>query len=426
MVMASRRRTCWWPVLLVALVLGGAPARTAASAPAPPGDDGIELIVFYGSGCPFCAKELDFLADLQDRQPLLEVSAYEVWNDAGNRELFFAVAAELGFEPQAVPTTVLGDLVWVGFDSGIGAQIESAVADLAAGRAPPPVERTTIDVPGFGAVDVGDRSLVVATALIGFVDGVNPCSLWVLTILLALVLHSGSRRRVLAVGAAFLAVTSALYGLYMFGAYTALDHANELGWVRVLVAAIAMTFGVLHLKEHLTHRGPSITIPDGKKPELYRRMRALAHPSRSLPAVLAGTTALAIGVSLVETPCTAGLPLLWTDLVAARDVPPAGVALLFALYLAVFLLDELIVFGGAVVTLRATKLQEHHGRALQLVSGALMVALAITMLVSPELLESLTGTLWLFALTGAGVALVLVGETAASRLRQGRPSTRAS
>ena len=49
------------------------------------------------------------------------------------------------------------------------------------------------------------------------VDGVNPCSLWVLTMLLALVLHSGSRRRVMAVGGTFLLVTSLMYGLYIVG-----------------------------------------------------------------------------------------------------------------------------------------------------------------------------------------------------------------
>ena len=49
-----------------------------------------------------------------------------------------------------------------------------------------------------------------------------------------------------------------------------------------------------------------------------------------------------------------------------------------------FLLDELIVFGLAVVTLRATKMQEKHGRVLKLVAGTMMLALAITVLVSPE------------------------------------------
>ncbi len=249
---------------------------------------------------------------------------------------------------------------------------------------------------------------MAATLLIGFVDGVNPCSFWVLSMLLALVLHSGSRTRVAVVGLTFLSITSALYGLYMLGAYTVLDYAAGMSWIRLLVAVVAATFGVLHVKEYVTSRGPSLTIADERKPGMYRRMRQLARPERSLPAVLAGTAALAVGVSLAETPCTAGLPLLWTNLVSDRDVPTAGVLLLWLLYLAVFLLDEVIVFTVAVATMRAAKLQERHGQALQLVSGVLMLALAGAMLVAPELLESLSGTAVVFGVAAAVCAVVLV------------------
>lgn len=384
---------------------------TVSAAPTTP-DQQIELVIFHGQGCPHCAKALTFLGDLQARQPLLHVSAYEVWYNAANRELFASMAAAHGLDPESVPTIFLGDLYWVGWDSSVGTQIEAAVDALVTGLQPEQPDRTSVDVPFVGAVDVGDRSLVVATVLIGFVDGVNPCSFWVLSMLLALVLHSGSRRRILAVGTVFLGVTSALYGLYMFGAYSALDYASDLGWIRVGVALIAGTFGVLHLKEYWTHRGLSLAISERRKPGMYRRMRVLAEPDRSLPVVLAGTAVLAIGVSLAETPCSAGLPLLWTNLLSDRNVPAAGTALLFLLYLLVFLLDELIVFGAAVVALRAVKVQERHGRALQLLSGTLMLALALTMLLAPRLLESVTGTVVVFAVALALVAFVLAMDRA--------------
>ena len=157
-------------------------------------------------------------------------------------------------------------------------------------------------------------------------------------------------------------------------------------------------------------------------------MRRLARPDRSLTAVLGGTAALAVGVSLAETPCTAGLPLLWTDLVSARDVPAAGALLLFVLYLAVFLVDELAIFTVAVLTLRAAKLQERRGRILQLVSGVLMLALAGTMLFAPELLESVTGAIVVFG-AAALTCLVIVlldpttSHTPASSTGTGRGET---
>jgi cytochrome c biogenesis protein CcdA/glutaredoxin len=375
--------------------------------------DGVELIIFHGAGCPHCARALAFLDDLSSRQPLLDVVAYEVWHDEANRALFVATAAQHGIEARAVPTIFLGESVWVGFDSTVQSQIEESVAALVAGLPPPSDERTSVDVPFVGPVDVGDSSLVVATLVIGFVDGVNPCSLWVLSMLLALVLHSGSRSRIVVVGTVFLVVTSALYGLYMLGAYSALSYADKVVWIRLVVALVAGTFGLLHLKEYVTHSGLSVTIASDRKPGMYRRMRQLASPERSLPAVIGATAALAVGVSLAETPCTAGLPLLWTNLLAERQVSAAAAGLLFVIYLVVFLLDELVVFGLAVVTMRAFKVQQHHGRLLQLISGTLMVALAITMIVRPDTLESIAGTVVVFALAAAAICLVLLVDRVA-------------
>ena len=115
-------------------------------------------------------------------------------------------------------------------------------------------------------------------------------------------------------------------------------------------------------------------------------------------------------MSLLETPCTAGLPLLWTNLLSDRDVPMSGAAVLFLLYLLIFLIDELVIFGGVVVTMRAAKMQEHHGQLLQLIGGTLMVTLAITMVTAPHLLESVTGTMIVFGLAAGACLLVILIE----------------
>jgi cytochrome c biogenesis protein CcdA len=242
------------------------------------------------------------------------------------------------------------------------------------------------------------------------VDGVNPCSLWVLSMLMALVVHSGSRSRVFAVGGVFLLVTSSLYGLYMIGAYSTLSLVGEQTWIRIGVALVAGTFGVLHVKEHFTSRGPSVTIGAEHKPGLFRKMRRLADVDRSLPAALGGTAVLAVGVSLLETPCTAGLPLLWTNLIADRGVPASGAVVLFLLYLLIFLIDELVIFGATVFTMRAAKMQEHHGQALQLIGGMLMLTLAIAMVAAPSAMESLAGTAIVFAVAAGVTVSVLAAE----------------
>ena len=394
--------------------------RADASAPIPDPDQ-VELIVFHGDGCPHCAAMLEFLDDLQDRHDGLVVSDYEVWYDQDNLDLFTATLAALGEEPDAVPTVVVDGVVIVGHSDAIESRIEGIVEDLLAGVEPTDEGEFVIDVPFVGAVDVGSGSLIGATALIALVDGVNPCSLWVLSMLMALVVHSGSRRRVFAVGGLFLLITSLLYGLYMIGAYSALSVIGQRTWIRVGVALVAGTFGVLHIKEHWTTKGPSVTIGDEHKPGLFAKMRGLADMERSLPGTLGGTAVLAVGVSLLVTPCTAGLPLLWTNLLADRGVPTSGAVALFLLYLLIFLIDELVIFGVAVLTLRAAKMQEHHGQALQLIGGTLMLTLAVAMVAAPSALESIGGTAVVFGIAGGVTAAVLAVE---AWWRRRHPATR--
>lgn len=86
----------------------------------------------------------------------------------------------------------------------------------------------------------------------------------------------------------------------------------------------------------------------------------------------------------------------------------AAAAGLFGLYMAVFLLDELVVFGVAVAAMRITKLEERHGRVLKLISGMLMVVLAAVLVVAPELMQSVSGAALTFGLAALAVTVVLV------------------
>lgn len=392
-------------------VASAAPASTAVtttSTISAQESTGPVISIFHGEGCPHCADELAFLDELVERYPQVQVEEFEVWNSAENRALLEQTAELLDFDPLGVPVTIVGERVWIGFTDEIGSQIEAAVAAGLTAQPPPVVaEQEIVDVPLVGPIDVSSASLVVSTLVIGFVDGVNPCSLWVLTVLLAIVLHRGSRGRVLAVGSLFLAVTAGMYALYIAGMYSALDVIGSLLWIRLVIAAVALTFGVLQVKDGLRPGvGPSLSISDARKPGIYRRMRAVADPHRGLLATLVGTIVLAVGVSLLETPCTAGLPLLWTNLLAEQQVEFTEAAVLFALYMAVFLLDELIVFVIAVVTLRSTRMQERHGRLLKLLSGSVLVTLAAAMLFVPSAMQTLVGATIVFLIAGLGTLVL--------------------
>jgi hypothetical protein len=225
--------------------------------------------------------------------------------------------AERGHQASGVPVAILGDQVWLGFDARIGARIEAAVVaaieDRAATDGPggidgPATGSTTVEVPLFGEVDAGARSALAATALIAMIDGFNPCSLWVLVVLLAMVLNAGATRgRIALVGGTFLTVTGLIYGVFIAGVFTVLGFIEHVGAIRIGVAIVALFVGAVNVKDHLAYKkGLSFTIPDRFKPRIYRGGRAVRRTDRPLAAVLGTTIAMAAGISLVELPCTAG------------------------------------------------------------------------------------------------------------------------
>jgi len=414
-------------VLLVALFWGSAVQASPARQEMEP----VVLYFFWGEGCPHCAAAEPFLVELEQRYPSLTVRAYEVWNHEANRALFARIAARHGVEPTAVPAFFVGDRHWVGYaeaisapeieravqecvreacpdaDSGRGASAEFSPARPAPSASSPPAAGR-LTVPWLGSVDLGAQSLLLSTALIAFVDGINPCSLWVLSMLLALTLHTGSRRRVLGIGLVFLSTTSLVYMLFIVGLFNLFALLEWIPWIQGLVASVALLLAVVNLKEYFLYgQGVSLTIPSRQKPGLYRNLRRVLAAGQSLPALVGATLVLAAGASLVEFSCTAGFPLLWTNLLATQGVTPATFWPLLALYMVIYQLDELAIFVGTLAGLRASRLSETQGRILKLAGGMWMLILATVMLVDPTWMNSLAATVWIFALAIAGTLLTL-------------------
>jgi glutaredoxin len=421
--------------LLVAVpgaLAAAVPETQGSSAEARPVADAGPVVVryFYADGCPYCAQQTVEL-DAWERRFAVEIHRYEVGEDA-NRVLLQELSTVYGIEVRGVPVTFIGDRAWVGFDATSAEQMRATVAAcevdgcadplLRLGPVPDPVGPTVPEEAGTGDVDVDGAvlrlplvgsvetdamGLLPATALIAFVDGFNPCSLWVLSVLLAMLLRTGSRRRIAVVGGAFLVTTAAVYGLFIAGVFSALSYVGYLDGIRWAVAVLALTFAAVNIKDYFAFRkGFSFTIPDRFKPRIYRGSRGLLDPDRSLRVVTGSAVVMALGIALVELPCTAGFPVLWSGLVAEAGVRGAEFGALLTVYLSVYLLDEVVLFTAVVATLRVTRFQEHHGQVLKLVGGMVMLSLGLVMLVRPAIMNGLAGTLAVFLV--ATVLTVLV------------------
>ncbi len=391
----------------------------------------VNIYFFWGDGCPHCAQAEPFLQDLSKRYPSAKVKAYEVWYVAQNQELMNKMAQAHNFQAQYVPTIFIGDRYWVGYSEAIGAEIEDTVKaclaqgckDAGAGIMPGvteeaangqsiSTERPAVDmitVPLIGTVDLAGQSLWISTALISFVDGFNPCSVWVLTMLLALTLHTGSRRKVLIIGLIFLTVTALVYALFIAGLFTVFTFINYVGWIQVIVALVALFFASVNIKDYFWYKeGISFTIADEQKPGLFKRMRGVMDASQSFWGLAGATVVMSAGVSLVEFSCTAGFPVLWTNLLAAQKVTALTFVLLLLLYMLIYQADELVIFFMAVYSLKASRLEEKQGRILKLIGGVLMLTLAGVMLINPSLMNSISSSMTVFGIAFGLVLLILL------------------
>ena len=398
-------------------------------------ENSVTVHFFMSETCPYCAKEEEFLEKIDDANSNVEVVKYDT-GERENAELYGEMNRLVGSQSRGVPLTFIGmddPILGFGGEESTGRKIMGRLENCLSEGCEDPAERlnisedrnspgtgtddngtdnstgkkNSVDLPLFGEVSAENTPLIVLTAMVAFVDGFNPCSLWVLTFLLGIVVYSGSRKKTFAVGFSFLFVTSLFYGLFIFGLLNVFSYIGHLFWIRAGVALLAVVFGLVNIKDFFWYKkGISFTIPESYKPKIFRKSRKIMSHSDSLPAMVGGTVLLAAGITLVELPCTAGFPVVWTNILS-RYSPNYGVFVgLLLMYMVIYLLDELAVFLTVVFTMRKTRFQEKHGRLLKLIGGMIMVALAGTLLLAPKLMESMMGTVYVFG--GAVVASLLI------------------
>lgn len=106
--------------------------------------------------------------------------------------------------------------------------------------------------------------------------------------------------------------------------------------------------------------------------------------ARTLPATLLAVAALALAVNFVELLCTAGLPAMYTAVLAQQDLAPAVHYAYLGLYIVGYIADDSLMVGVAVAALGSGRLGERGGRLLKGLSGAVMLALGAVLLLRPQ------------------------------------------
>lgn len=375
----------------------------------------LNLYFFWGNGCPHCANEKPFLDKLENEfNDSIEIHRYEVWGDKNNLDLLVKIGKELNLDISGVPLTIIGNEAFVGYSEGYTSkQIEDRVAycleniciDSVAGLAglngkitigepakeitSTPKEKVipeTIDLPLLGVTNIKNFSLPLLTIVLGGLDGFNPCAMWTLLFLISLLLGMEDRKRMWILGGAFIVSSAFVYFMFMVAWLNLLLFLGFIVWVRMGVGSLALIGGGYNIREYFLSQNAGCKVTGSEKRRaVFEKLKNITQNS-SFWFALVGIIILAFAVNLVELICSAGLPAVYTQVLALSNLSALQYYLYISLYIFVFMLDDLIVFFIAMWTLQMTGITTKYTKWSHLIGGLLMVLIGFLLIFRPDLL----------------------------------------
>jgi thiol-disulfide isomerase/thioredoxin len=403
------------PRIVCALWLALGAAVAAPQAPAPFARM-LDVYLFWREGCPHCEKEIAFLDEIAAEKPAMRVHRFEVIRNRAHAALLREVGSTLGVDVSAIPLTVIGDVVFVGYgdDASTGrelvARIETCLRQdcpdsvkplLRGGGAadiPPPAAHPTAPTPAsarvvlpetvrlplVGEVRTAALSLPALTVVLGALDGFNPCAMWVLVFLLGLLAGLKDRRRMWLLGGAFVVASGAIYFVFLAAWLNVMLFLGTLTLIRVAIGFVALAGGGYYLREFVRNQPAAceVTRPE-RRQRVFARLRDLSQ-REELWLALGGIVLLAFAVNLVELLCSAGIPAVYTQLLALNALPAWQYYAYLVLYVFVFMADDLVVLAAALLTLHVTGLTGRYARWSNLVGGVVLLGVGGLLLLKPE------------------------------------------
>jgi thiol-disulfide isomerase/thioredoxin len=396
--------------LLILVIVGFLPANRALAS------DKINVYLFWRDGCPHCAAEKEFLNELVQEYNDVVIRDYNIWASQDAASKFQEALKKLEIKGDAgVPLLVVGDQYLVGYPVGdtdplpyqikirrmIQKYREEGCSDLfdkeSTQNNSESVENDDGDCsesgdvngvifPKIGNIDLEKLSLPALTVVLGFLDGFNPCAMWVLLFLISLLIGMEDRKKMWALGVAFIVASAFVYFLFMVAWLNLFQFVGFIIWVRVLIAGVALFGGGFSLKKFFSDDPSGCDVGDAeKKKKTFEKLGKITS-SNSFFLALLGIVGLAFAVNLVELVCSAGLPAVYTQVLSLNKMSGVDYYMYILLYILFFMLDDLFVFFVAMTTLRMTGITTKYVKYTRLIGGILMVAIGFLLLFKPDLL----------------------------------------
>ncbi|MCA0927945.1 hypothetical protein [Ruegeria profundi] len=388
---------CRFLVLLWVVLLG---SPTAAQE--------VTVYVFWQEGCPYCSKAITAITEMAETDPELVVERIELGASTEGNTLFQTAIDTLGVKRPAVPLVVVGSMYQLGYaagrsENGYLRMIEACrsercpdiIAKLRLGEetsgkvqmdATPENDAETVALPFLGETSLSNLSLPVLTLVLAAIDGFNPCAMWVLALLIGMLLGVEDSRRMWTLGLVFLVATALMYFAVLSAWLNVVLWIGAVAWLRLAIGVLAIAAGLYYLREYWTNPEGicKVTGLDRKRSVTASFRRVVQEPSLLIASLSIGL--LAVSVNLIELVCSAGVPAVYTQVLAMHELPSLAHYGYLLVYISVFLLDDILIFVIAMATLRSVAATWRFSRISHLIGGVVLLVLGAVMVLRPDLL----------------------------------------
>ncbi len=374
--------------------------------------ESLKIYLFYGDGCPHCADEEKFFENYFEDNNDIELIKYEVWHSKDNQELFVKVQDKLNNHASGVPYLIIGKDVIVGYMEDVtNYQIEDTIKEYRSSKKKYDVidelnkknktKETKINkikkktkkeeyfyLPVFGKVKSNEVSLPLLSVVLGFIDGFNPCAMWILLFLITMLINTKDRKKMWILGLTFIITSGLVYLMFMLTWLNLAMFISKAELIRILVALVSFIIGFINLKKYYesTKKEDGCDVVDKKnRKEIINRITNIMN-EKSLIVAIIGIIVLAASVNIIELMCSVSIPLLFTQILAMNNLSAGSYALYMFIYIFFFLIDDIVIFTLAMITHKVTGISTKYNKYSHLIAGIIILLIGLLLLINPSIL----------------------------------------
>lgn len=345
-------------------------------------DEKVNIYLFYSKICPHCQKEEKYFETLKEKyQDKINIYTYEVTENKTNNEIMKSLKKELKENSQGVPFTIIGSKTFLGYDESLNERIENTIESYLDENTK---TNNTYTIPILGKIEAKNASIILIAIILGFIDGFNPCAMWILLLLINMCLSIKDKKKMLIVCLTFIITSGIIYFLSMLGIGFILD-LTTISYIRNIIAILAIILGIYNLYTYLKTRKQTgcHVVKKEKRKTIITKINNILNNKNTL-LMFGGTIILATSVSLVEMACSLGFPTIFLELLSINNIHSFLKVTYLLIYILFYLIDDIIVLFLSIKAFETKGISTKYNKYVHLIGGLIMILMGVLLIFKPE------------------------------------------